>query len=162
MWAITERAADGPEKWVIQQKAIEIRDHPYFTVAITSMIIIIGVFTGIDSDFTLACERTYERVEGLTPSDDEGSRAQVKECNAGHGPTIVVGDVAQAIFTFEVVVKVLAEDVVSEFFTDKENGSWNILDLVIVIIGSVHCFSFTLDGLVVTLPAFSIFLSQVH
>jgi hypothetical protein len=44
--------------------AIKIRDHPLFTFLITTLIMVVGVFIGIDSDFTLACERTYDREHG--------------------------------------------------------------------------------------------------
>jgi hypothetical protein len=47
----------------------------------------------------------------------------------------VVGDIAQAIFTFEVVVKLVAEQKPLNFFTDKENAAWNNLDFFIVAIG---------------------------
>jgi voltage-gated sodium channel len=47
----------------------------------------------------------------------------------------VVGDIAQAIFTFEVAVKLIAERTPEAYFTDRENGSWNILDFIIVTIG---------------------------
>jgi len=48
----------------------------------------------------------------------------------------VVGDIAQAIFTFEVAVKLAAEQRSPlNFFTDKEHAAWNNLDFFIVAIG---------------------------
>ena len=51
----------------------------------------------------------------------------------------VVSILAQAIFTFECVVKILAEAWTPlRYFTDRDNGNWNCLDFLIVFVGFVE------------------------
>jgi hypothetical protein len=47
----------------------------------------------------------------------------------------IVGHIAQAIFSFEVAVKVLAERKPLHYFTNRDNSLWNTLDFTIVAIG---------------------------
>eukprot|EP00615_Pteridomonas_danica_P011765 CAMPEP_0114346930 /NCGR_PEP_ID=MMETSP0101-20121206/13474_1 /TAXON_ID=38822 ORGANISM="Pteridomonas danica, Strain PT" /NCGR_SAMPLE_ID=MMETSP0101 /ASSEMBLY_ACC=CAM_ASM_000211 /LENGTH=1430 /DNA_ID=CAMNT_0001483895 /DNA_START=53 /DNA_END=4345 /DNA_ORIENTATION=+ len=112
----------------LQQKCIRIRDDPRFSTLIVVTIVLVGVMIGVDTDQLMHCVRYEWRVKGR---DDDGD----SWCGS-LTISMVIGYIAQGIFTIEAGVKILAEGFnPSRYFNDRQNGSWNRLDFFIVIVG---------------------------
>jgi hypothetical protein len=47
----------------------------------------------------------------------------------------VVNDVALALFSLEVIIKLVAENEPINFFLSRDTGAWNTLDFIIVGVG---------------------------
>jgi hypothetical protein len=74
-------------------------------------------------------------------SDGTNHHLNSKEADCIHSPKyiVVVVFLAQAVFTLEAVVKIAAEGLTPwKYFTDRENGSWNCIDFLIVMIGFIE------------------------
>jgi len=130
------------------QRARELRDSPQFSVLITVTIITVGIVIGFDTDASLRCSRLEDRADSRK-SDDHFKETAVEKCSHEATYSVVITWTAQAIFTLEMVVKVFAEGTKPfRYFTDKEHGSWNMLDCFIVVIGFLessalkHVFQF--------------------
>jgi hypothetical protein len=105
----------------VELAAKTLRDSGYFNLLITVTIIIIGVMIGVDTDDGLNCSRLRSRL------DDPHANCDPRLA------TVVIGWIAQAIFTVEVMIKLVAEGRTPlHYFVDKENGSWNCLDFFVV------------------------------
>ena len=105
---------------LISNLAKQIRDSSTFSLLITATIIIIGVMIGVDTDDGLRCSRMQSRL------------ADPPKCDI-RDETVIIGWIAQAIFTVEVAIKILAEGRRPlRYFTDQEQGPWNWLDFFVV------------------------------
>jgi hypothetical protein len=118
-----------PTYW--EQKAADwwagckrVRDTSWFSLLITGTIMVVGVMIGIETDQTLSCNRFFAREN--RPSSDP--RCQVTL--ASH----VITYASQAIFTFEVIVKVGAEGRTPVRYFDD---GWNCMDSFIVVTGFI-------------------------
>jgi len=106
--------------------AKKIRDSVAFLVCVTLTIIISAVTIGVDTNDEMSCARLKLRV------DDPSTKCDTRNS------TLTISWVAQAIFTVEVVVKILAERYKPyRYFIDQEQGSWNSLDFFVVVVGYV-------------------------
>ena len=105
----------------IAHRARRLSESSTFSLVITATIIIIGVMIGVDTDDGLRCSRLRSRL------DDPHANCDPRLA------TVVIGWIAQAIFTVEVMIKLVAEGRTPlHYFVDKENGSWNCLDFFVV------------------------------
>jgi hypothetical protein len=105
-----------------------IRDSTTFSCLIGFLILIVVIEIGISQDFSMHC-----------------LRHQIKEIISKECPTKLSTDIifngAQAIFTIEVVIKMIAEGRRWwRFFTDRNDGYWNTFDSFIVILGFFDLF----------------------
>jgi len=111
---------------LISNLAKRTRDSSTFSLLITATIIIIGVMIGVDTDDGLRCSRMQTRL------------ADPPKCDV-RDETVIIGWIAQAIFTVEVAIKILAEGRRPlRYFTDQEQGPWNWLDFFVVVVGYVE------------------------
>ena len=111
-------------------RCVQVRDHWAFASLITATICLVAVMIGVDSDEAAHCARYDVRTRGR---EDPGE----SWCNDGAPVhSVVVGILAQVIFTVECGVKILAEGYApARYFTDEENGAWNKFDFFIVAVG---------------------------
>jgi len=139
---------DKETKWAqryekMTNKAKEIRDSSAFTTMIALTIGVVGIKISLDTDQSLACLRLESRTEDrIWDSSNEKLHDRVGGCeklDAQRGVNFAVDMVAQAIFTLELIVKVLAEgSKPHRYFLDAEEGSWNCLDCIIVLVGFIE------------------------
>lgn len=103
-----------------------VKKSPYFVNLITLTILLVGLATGLETNWTLECYRMKIRF-----IDDTSLASELKyesECGQDQFYSVVVGILSQIIFTIELVVKLLAEGrKPMRFFKDLEDGSWNCL-----------------------------------
>ena len=103
----------------------DITETSWFSALITSTIIVVGIFIGVEADQYLSCERYFDR-------DDRPNH--VKRCEVTMA-SYLLGILSQAIFTFETVVKLLSEGYEPKhYFRD----SWNCMDFFIVVVGFIE------------------------
>lgn len=104
----------------------DIKQSPYFVNVITLTILMVGFVTGLETNWTLECYRMQIRIK-----DHDSIASDLKyetDCGEDQFYSVVVGILSQAIFTVELVVKLLSEGrKPMRFFRDLEDGSWNCL-----------------------------------
>ena len=107
----------------------------------------IGVLIGLETDWVMHCERFDERkverrrahdaaVAAGTVAPDAPNPHHDSWCEQDWPFSRGAGYITQAIFTWEAIVKVLAEgNQPFNYFRDRDDGPWNCLDFFIVCIG---------------------------
>ena len=102
----------------LQKRAIRIQDSALFQTTIVSMILLVSVVIGIDTDHAVSCE--------------------LRSARTCQGPPIVkvVDTLSQALFTLEAAVKIMSHGMTPKnYFKDRKDGSWNSLDFFVVCVG---------------------------
>ena len=110
--------------WAVD-KCAAIRDTAWFSLLVTSTIMVVGVFIGVETDQFMSCERFYAR--GNRPKNHDRCDAYVA--------SIVMAYLSQAIFTFEAGVKIMAEGHDPKQYFDD---GWNCMDFFIVWVGFIE------------------------
>ena len=101
-----------------------IEQSMWFSTIITLMILVIGVYIGIDTEREVSCERF--RVRHVN-----GDPAKSPNCGVA-GVSSTVEALSQVIFTLEAAVKVVGNGQTPwRYFND----AWNRLDFVIILVG---------------------------
>jgi hypothetical protein len=114
---------------IFVQQCLKIRNSYWFLALIIFTIVLIGAVSGIETNMVLNCSRVKSRAND---DDDESLKCEIPAY------INIIGILAQTIFTIECLIKIAAEGKKPlRYFTDAENGSWNILDFLIVLIGFV-------------------------
>jgi len=97
----------------------------WFTSMITTTIIVVGIFIGVELDQLLSCERYFDR---------DNRPDHVERCEVMLFSTILTY-LSQIIFTFELVVKILSEGYEPKRYF---NDGWNCMDSFIVLVGFIE------------------------
>jgi len=119
------------------EKLRAFRDSNQFTLLVTLMILIVGLANGVETDFLLRCARLEKRSHGR--EDEDKFDAAQRICNEPDMVSIGIAIAAQTVFTAEMLVKVGSEwPRLQRYYTDEENGAWNMLDSFIVFVGFVE------------------------
>jgi hypothetical protein len=120
------------------KKCLSVRDSTYFVTIVTFTIILVGLISGLETNVTLTCLRIDAKAAN---SDDHNDHLQDK-IDICKESTLLIDFVvyfAQAVFTLEFLIKLGAEGTKPlNYFTDDENGSWNCIDFLIVMIGFIE------------------------
>jgi len=126
----------------LQSHSLAVRDSTPFVHLVVATIVAVGVHIGIETDAAMHCARRKWRLESSSShasgvgAEDGAAEARESFCDHGSPFGDAVGLTAQVVFTFECVVKILAEGLEpSNYFTDAKDGAWNKLDFFIVILG---------------------------
>ena len=109
---------------MLQSKADEVEKSAWFNNLITFTIMVVGINIGIDTDALMACER-------FKIHDRPGHSHNCSESTFA----IVLGYLAQLIFTGELMVKVAAQLPTPTRYLDD---AWNKLDAFIVAVGFIE------------------------
>jgi len=113
-----------------------LRDSTEFTIIVTVTILIVGIVNGVETDLMLRCARLDLRTKGR---DDDEASAPEQMCNEPFMASVIIAYISQVIFTVEMLVKVGVEGRRPlRYYTDEENGAWNMLDSFIVFVGFVE------------------------
>jgi len=102
----------------------EVQEAAWFNNIITVTIIVVGIFIGIDTDATMACERfVIHKRDGTNPNCSESIFS------------VVLTYTSQFIFTVEMLVKILA---FGKRFWEYWYDPWNKLDSFVVAVGFIE------------------------
>jgi hypothetical protein len=132
------------------QSVVLIRDSTFFTSLITLTILIVGGLSGYETNISLKCQRMKDRLENHSNRDDDvylynhnnsinnNNSDLISDCESSLSSDYLLklGFISQAIFTLEALVKIFAKGARPfQYFSDKEEGPWNCIDFLIVLIG---------------------------
>ena len=124
---------------------VKVRDHSGFIALVTFSIVMVSIMVGIDADMEKTCMRLSKRVDYMeavydssNPREAERFAALKKrshDCESKSEFSSLVDWACLFIFTFEAVVKIVAEGTrPQKYFEDR----WNLLDFFVIVVTYVE------------------------
>ena len=123
-----ERTKWEHDYMTIAKRCANIEKSNYFSTLITTTIVVVGIFIGIETDSAMSCKRF-----ALLGYGEEGN-PDSEHCSVSV-ESFIVAILSQVIFTSEAMIKIAAQGMApAKYFDD----AWNKLDFFVVCVGFIE------------------------